>query len=91
MEDLKVHLTQPLESQSPGTYETIRISRSTYGSEQNLEISLRRTIRVPDNGKHYDLPPDLGAFPIYNIQDHYSKLEKSVVMRGDACFCSHLQ
>jgi tetratricopeptide (TPR) repeat protein len=32
-------------------------------------ISFRRTLRVPEDGKEYPLPADLGALPIYRIED----------------------
>lgn len=47
-----------------------------------LNISFRRTVRVPDNDQDYELPPDLGSFPIYNVQDYASKLPASVVKKG---------
>lgn len=34
-----------------------------------LQISFERTLRVPDDGRGYPLPPSLGAFPIYKIAD----------------------
>jgi Tfp pilus assembly protein PilF len=32
-------------------------------------ISFQRTLRVPEDGKEYPLPADLGALPIYRIED----------------------
>ncbi|TVY84931.1 Ubiquitin-60S ribosomal protein L40 [Lachnellula suecica] len=64
---------------APGAYKVIE-ARDTDG--KILTISLRRTIRVPDNGTTYSLPPDLGAFPIYNVLDHTAKLPVHLVKKG---------
>jgi hypothetical protein len=32
-------------------------------------IQFQRTLRIPDNGKHYPLPPGLGAFPLRHVED----------------------
>lgn len=32
-----------------------------------LEISFRRTVKVSDNQNASDMPPDLGAFPVYPV------------------------
>jgi hypothetical protein len=34
-----------------------------------LQISFERTLKIPDDGKVYPLPPSLGAFPLYKISD----------------------
>lgn len=33
------------------------------------EISFQRTLRVPDDGKDYPLPPGLGRFPVCHVDD----------------------
>ncbi|TFK70048.1 hypothetical protein BDN72DRAFT_568256 [Pluteus cervinus] len=47
-----------------------------------MSVSLRRTIRVPDNGKEHHLPPNMGAFKLYNVADYADNLPKSVVSKG---------
>ena len=32
-------------------------------------MSFQRTLRIPDNGRTYPLPPGLGRFPIYRVAD----------------------
>jgi len=32
-------------------------------------IQFQRTLRIPDDGKHYPLPPGLGAFPLHHVED----------------------
>lgn len=60
----------------------MRQSPLAHGRADNLEISLRRTIRVPDNKKSYDLPPDLGPFPLYSIDEHGGQLSKKAFEEG---------
>lgn len=45
-------------------------------------ITFQRTLRVPNNGKKYPLPPGLGRFPIYRVQDYARKLPASWVKEG---------
>jgi hypothetical protein len=82
MADLNVNLVKRVESGGPGAHKTIRVSRLCCGELRTVDISLRRTIRVPDNKTSYELPPDLGAFPIYNVEDFGSKLPPSIVETG---------
>jgi hypothetical protein len=49
-----------------------------------LIISLRRTVPVPDNGKPYNLPPDFGSFPIFNTHLYLSKLPVDLSAKGGA-------
>ncbi|MBK67762.1 MAG: hypothetical protein CMP22_06490 [Rickettsiales bacterium] len=35
-----------------------------------LDISFLRTLRIPDDGHTYPLPPGLGAFPLEHVDDH---------------------
>lgn len=45
-------------------------------------ISFQRTLRIPDDGKSYPLPPSLGEFPIYRVQNYAKKLPKEWVKKG---------
>ncbi|KAL2072051.1 hypothetical protein VTL71DRAFT_11394 [Oculimacula yallundae] len=76
-EKLSVSLREPMLSSSG--YKTINVS---YGGRYSLEISLRRTVRVPDNGSSYSLPPDCGPFPIYSVKDYEDKLPKNMAAKG---------
>jgi hypothetical protein len=62
-----------------GAYQAMQVLD---GDGESLTISLRRTVRVPNNGIAYSLPPDLGAFPIYNVLKHIEKLPKHLVEKG---------
>ncbi|PQE20638.1 integral membrane protein [Rutstroemia sp. NJR-2017a BBW] len=47
-----------------------------------LDIALRRTVRVPDDGRSYNLPPNLGSFLLYDVNTYKDKLPVSVVQKG---------
>ena len=32
-------------------------------------IQFQRTLRIPDDGKHYPLPPGLGTLPLRHVED----------------------
>jgi hypothetical protein len=40
-------------------------------------IQFQRTLRIPDDGKHYPLPPGLGAFPLHHVEDFADRLPES--------------
>lgn len=66
--------------------------RVTIGGEglrfgSRLEISLRRTLRVPADGRAYPLPPDLGAFELFAVRRSAKKLPAEMARRGGAFLC----
>ncbi|KAG0647390.1 hypothetical protein D0Z07_7168 [Hyphodiscus hymeniophilus] len=71
---------------APGAYKNLFIEDQYY---KRLKISLRRTIRVPDNGESYGLPPDCGAFPIYSVAKYTSRLPQKVVAKGGVFIPMH--
>ena len=52
----------------------------TFGN--SLSISFQKTLRIPDDGRVYPLPPSLGNFPISKVEDYASKVPKKWVDRG---------
>ncbi|KIJ11830.1 hypothetical protein PAXINDRAFT_101511 [Paxillus involutus ATCC 200175] len=50
----------------------------------DLKIRFHRTIRVPDNDKTHALPPDMGAFKLFNVGEASATLPKSVLAKGGA-------
>lgn len=74
---LRVSLANPMQDCSGN--KTIRIA---HGPIATLDISLRRTVRVPDNGNAYNLPPDCGEFPIYAVSQFKDKLPQNMVSKG---------
>jgi len=37
-------------------------------------ISFQRTLRIPDDGKDYPLPPGMGNFPLHHVEDYAEKV-----------------
>jgi hypothetical protein len=48
----------------------------------DLRITFRRTIRVPDNHESSDLPPDMGKFPLYKVDKYADRLPISMTQKG---------
>lgn len=45
-------------------------------------ISFQRTLRIPDDGKTYPLPPGLGNFPLVHVDDHAKSVPDVWSKRG---------
>jgi hypothetical protein len=58
---------------------SIAVSQS---EEPELLISFMRTVRIPEDKKNYELPPDLGIFPMFDIRPFSEKLPPSMVAQG---------
>ncbi len=39
-----------------------------------LRIDFQRTLRIPDNGRDYPLPPGLGNFPLRHVDDFHGRV-----------------
>ena len=50
--------------------------------EANCSIELQRTLRIPDDGRAYPLPPGLGSFPLRHLDDHAARLPDAWRRRG---------
>ncbi|MEW6304838.1 MAG: hypothetical protein AB1705_15290 [Verrucomicrobiota bacterium] len=50
--------------------------------QPKLDIDLQRTLRIPDDGKDYPLPPGLGSFPLRHIDDFARRVPESWLKRG---------
>jgi len=46
--------------------------------DAHTEIEFQRTLRIPDDGKHYPLPPGLGAFPLRHVEDFAERVPQRV-------------
>ncbi|OHE93771.1 integral membrane protein [Colletotrichum orchidophilum] len=66
------------------TQSSIRIS---HGSKKDaLSIQLNRTIRVPDNRDTNSLPPGLGSFPLFKVQDYAHNMPPDMAKKGGIFF-----
>jgi hypothetical protein len=47
-----------------------------------LSVSFQRTLRIPDDGRDYPLPPSLGAFPLRHVDDCEERVPESWIQYG---------
>jgi len=47
-----------------------------------LGITFQRTLRIPDDGRTYPLPPGLGAFPLRRVDDYADRVPREWLERG---------
>jgi hypothetical protein len=47
-----------------------------------LRVEFHRTLRIPDDGRDYPLPPGLGSFPLRHVDDHAGRLPDAWKSRG---------
>lgn len=48
----------------------------------HTRLSFHRTLRVPEDGRHYPLPAGLGRFPIHRVEDYPNKVPASWLKTG---------
>lgn len=58
-----------------------RLEHDAVRAGPRLTISFQRTLRIPDDGRTYPLPPGLGRFPLRSANEYAGKLPRS--WRGD--------
>lgn len=68
-----------IEKSGSKIHNCIKISRRGQG---DLTISFKRTVRVPEDGKSYLLPPDMGNFPLFSVDMFKSRLAPEISMQG---------
>lgn len=49
---------------------------------ERFAVALQRTVRVPDDGGSYPLPPGLGALPVYRVEDFADRVPPALRERG---------
>lgn len=52
-------------------------------------IDFQRTLRIPDDGKDYPLPPGLSPFPLRHLDDHAGRLPEKWRRRGGVIMPMH--
>lgn len=58
------------------------VSFSELPLQPTLTIDFQRTLRIPDDGKNYPLPPGLGSFPLRHIDDFAERVPENWLQRG---------
>lgn len=62
--------------------DNLAVSFPELPGQPRLTIDFQRTLRIPDDGKDYPLPPGLGSFPLRHLDDHASRVPASWLKRG---------
>ena len=50
---------------------------------ERFSVSFQRTLRIPDDGKVYPLPPGLGAFPIHSAAEYWVRVPPTWLTQND--------
>ena len=69
----------------PISQPTVRVSGDTirFGSgPSGVEIQFQRTLRIPDDGRSYALPPGFGPFPVRRVDDYLDRVPEEWRERG---------
>ncbi len=57
--------------------------------DAGCSIHFQRTLRIPDDGKDYSLPPGLGRFPLRHLDDYARRLPGEWLRRGGVIMPMH--
>ncbi|KAG2386326.1 hypothetical protein C9374_002772 [Naegleria lovaniensis] len=50
--------------------------------DDNIGVTFHRTLRIPDDGKIYPLPPSLGSFPVKRVDDYLDRVPEAWKKQG---------
>src|SRR5215475_12642012 len=53
---------------------SVRIEKDRLCIGERFSVTFQRTLRIPDDGRDYPLPPGLGAFPIHRVEDYHDRV-----------------
>ncbi|MCA9576318.1 MAG: hypothetical protein R3B40_22945 [Polyangiales bacterium] len=70
----------PVTAQAPEPMEVAIVGSSLQLGA--LRVTFHRTLRIPDNGRQYPLPPSLGAFPLLHVDDYADRVPESWREKG---------
>ena len=57
--------------------------------QAHCSISFQRTLRIPDDGESYPLPPGFGDFPLRHVDDYAPRLPEEWLRRGGVLMPMH--
>ncbi|WP_461570513.1 hypothetical protein [Thermincola ferriacetica] len=52
----------------------VRVRNNSLQIGKHFSVDFQRTLRIPDDGNTYPLPPGLGQFPIFRVEDYKDKV-----------------
>jgi hypothetical protein len=55
----------------------VRVDADRIEITDRFAVTLQRTLRIPDDGREYPLPPGLGRFPVYAVDDFRDRVPAS--------------
>ena len=55
----------------------VKVEGSRVHIGERFSVSFQRTLRIPDDGKLYPLPPGLGAFPLHRVEDYVDRIPEA--------------
>lgn len=61
---------------------SIRLDGDSLHLGEHLAVQFQRTLRIPDDGRTYPLPPGLGRFPIRRVEDYADRVPDAWRARG---------
>jgi hypothetical protein len=50
--------------------------------DARMRIAFKRTLRIPDDGRSYPLPPGLGSFPLRHVDDFAARVPETWMRHG---------
>lgn len=62
--------------------DSLKFTFSDVHKEANLSIDFQRTLRIPDDGRGYPLPPGLGRFSLKHVDDYSNNIPSKWIDRG---------
>lgn len=62
--------------------DSLRFSFPEVHPGARLTIDFQRTLRIPDDGKEYPLPPGLGSFPLRHVDDFAKRIPPPWIRHG---------
>jgi hypothetical protein len=64
------------------THGHLELRASSHPDAGTVTVSFQRTLRIPDDGRAYPLPPGLGEFPLRLVGDYKHRLPAAIWRRG---------
>ena len=65
--DMRQKTAQP--EQGAGIPRSVTLRDNALVFSDRFSLTFQRTLRIPDDGNEYPLPPGLGSFPLYPVRD----------------------
>jgi hypothetical protein len=56
---------------------TVKVASERVHIGNRFSISFQRTLRIPDDGGDYPLPPGLGTFPVHRVEEYADRLPEA--------------